>query len=158
MYGNGYGMNYNPYQNGAMQDVLTQYKGQYQPQMPMQMQSAPQMPMQQVPQMPQAQNSGNDRIWVQGEAGAKSYLVAPNTTVVLWDTESPTIYVKSADGTGKPLNMQILDLHERGGTPKEHKCSCGNDFKKMTQEIDSLKEKQTYLENLINSLIPKEEN
>ena len=47
-------------------------------------------------------------IWVQGEAGAKSYLIAPNTTVQLWDSESQTIYLKSADGSGMP-SMKILD-------------------------------------------------
>lgn len=35
------------------------------------------------PQPQQAQN--NSIIWVSGEAGAKAYLVAPNTTVQLWD-------------------------------------------------------------------------
>lgn len=50
----------------------------------------------------------NSIIWVQGEAGAKSYLVAPNTTVQLWDSESQTIYLKSADASGMPT-MKILD-------------------------------------------------
>lgn len=59
------------------------------------------------PQMPQNQaNTGV--IWVQGESGAKSYLVAPNTTVVLFDSESQSIYLKSADATGLP-SMRILD-------------------------------------------------
>lgn len=47
-------------------------------------------------------------IWVQGETGAKSYLVAPNTTVALWDSEAQTIYLKSADASGLPT-MRILD-------------------------------------------------
>lgn len=47
-------------------------------------------------------------IWVQGEAGAKSYLVAPNSTVTLWDSESQTIYLKSADASGMPT-MKVLD-------------------------------------------------
>ena len=47
-------------------------------------------------------------IWVQGEAGAKSYLVAPNTTVQLWDSEQQTIYLKSADGSGMP-SIKVLD-------------------------------------------------
>ena len=51
-------------------------------------------------------------IWVSGEAGAKSYLVAPNTTVQLWDSESQTIYLKSADGSGMP-SMKILDYTVR---------------------------------------------
>ena len=46
--------------------------------------------------------------WVQGEAGAKSYLVAPNTTMQLWDSEAQTIYLKSADASGMPT-MKILD-------------------------------------------------
>lgn len=55
---------------------------------------------------PNAQNNGI--IWVQGEAGAKSYMVAPNNTVQLWDSESQTIYLKSADASGMP-SMRILD-------------------------------------------------
>lgn len=55
----------------------------------------------------------NDIKWVQGEAGAKSYLVAPNTTVQLWDSESQTIYLKSADASGMP-SMKILDYTIRG--------------------------------------------
>lgn len=47
-------------------------------------------------------------IWVQGEAGAKSYLVAPNTTVQLWDSENQVIYLKSADASGMP-SIKTLD-------------------------------------------------
>lgn len=54
------------------------------------------------------QNSNGGFIWVQGEAGAKSYLVAPGSTVQLWDSESQTIYLKSADASGMP-SMKILD-------------------------------------------------
>lgn len=54
----------------------------------------------------------NGIIWVQGEAGAKSYLVAPNNTVQLWDSESQTIYLKSADASGMP-SMKILDYKIR---------------------------------------------
>lgn len=50
----------------------------------------------------------NGIIWVQGEAGAKSYMVAPNNTVQLWDSESQTIYLKSADASGMP-SMKVLD-------------------------------------------------
>ena len=60
--------------------------------------------------VPPQQNNGI--IWVQGEAGAKSYLVAPNTTVQLWDSEDQVIYLKSADASGMP-SMRILDYKER---------------------------------------------
>lgn len=69
----------------------------------------PQMQMQQpVSQMQQPQAQTNNLTWVCGEAGAKSYLVAPNTTVQLWDSEAQTIYLKSADASGMPT-MKILD-------------------------------------------------
>lgn len=56
--------------------------------------------------------------WVQGEAGAKSYLVAPNTTVQLWDSEKQVIYLKSADASGMP-SMKVLDytIRETSGAP-----------------------------------------
>lgn len=61
-----------------------------------------------VQQSSQPNNGFNGIIWVQGEAGAKSYLVAPNTTVQLWDSESPVIYLKSADASGMP-SIKTLD-------------------------------------------------
>ena len=63
------------------------------------------------------QQRSNSRIWVQGEAGAKSYLVAPNTSVDLWDSERPVIYIKSADATGVP-RMDIVDYVIRDNAPK----------------------------------------
>lgn len=69
-------------------------------------QSQAAQPAPQVPQNPQPMN--NNIIWVQGEAGAKSYLVAPNTTVQLWDSERQTIYLKSADASGMP-SIKTLD-------------------------------------------------
>ena len=62
---------------------------------------------------PQQQNNNNSSvIWVQGEAAAKSYLVAPNNTVQLWDSENPVIYLKSADASGMPY-MRIIDYTVR---------------------------------------------
>ncbi len=43
--------------------------------------------------------------WVQGEAAAQAFQVAPNSTVVLMDSEQPIIYMKSADATGRPGQM-----------------------------------------------------
>ncbi len=64
------------------------------------------------PQQPQTQQVNSSIIWVQGEAGAKSYLVAPNTTVQLWDSENQVIYLKSADASGMP-SMKVLDYKIR---------------------------------------------
>lgn len=67
------------------------------------------------PQQTQAQQS-NGIIWVQGEAGAKSFMVAPNSTVQLWDSEAQTIYLKSADASGMP-SMRVLDYTIRDAVP-----------------------------------------
>lgn len=58
--------------------------------------------------IPAPQQPNSSIIWVQGIEGAKSYLVAPNNTVQLWDSERQTIYLKSADASGMP-SMRILD-------------------------------------------------
>lgn len=62
----------------------------------------------QNPYYQQPQQNASGLTWVQGEGAAKSYLVAPGNTVALFDNESQTIYVKSADASGMP-SMKILD-------------------------------------------------
>ena len=82
-----------------------------------QMQNAvvqPPMPSQvQAAQPPTPAPPTNSLIWVQGEAGAKSYLVAPNATVMLMDSEGERFYLKSADASGMPLPLRIFDYKER---------------------------------------------
>lgn len=72
----------------------------------------------QQPQQPQQTPSVTSSIiWVSGEAGAKAYLVAPNSTVQLWDSEKQTIYLKSADASGMP-SMKVLDYTIRDNAPQ----------------------------------------
>ena len=68
----------------------------------------------QVPQAAPRNDSGIN--WVQGEAAAKSYLVAPNTSVFLMDSEKNTFYIKSADASGMPLPLRVFDYTERQTT------------------------------------------
>lgn len=94
------------------------YGYQPQPQQPMdrlmQLQSQQQQyqtlpaPMPGAPQPPQI-NQG--LLWVQGEAGAKSYLLAPNTTVLLMDSEGSRFYLKSTDNAGMP-SLRIFEYSE----------------------------------------------
>ena len=121
------------------------------------MQTAPQMPMQNVPQMeyPQyqqmQQQTTDTMLWVLNENEAVSFPVAPNNSVVLWDKNNPTIYVKSVNMQGVP-SMRVLDFSERTPdntpkTPVEHKCQCGGkfapieDFKSLQEEFKALQEK-----------------
>ena len=69
-------------------------------------------PQQTYAQPQQTQQTSSNLIWVQGEAAAKSYLVAPNSTVQLWDSEEQVIYLKSADASGMP-SLKILDYKIR---------------------------------------------
>lgn len=94
----------------------------------------------------QQQMQGNGIVWVSGEAGAKAYLVAPNTSVALWDSEANVIYIKSADASGMP-SIKILDYNVRDNSPKTAEIQPQADFvthnelADMQKEIDSLKSK-----------------
>ena len=71
-----------------------------------------------MPQQPMQQQS-SQIIWVSGEAGAKSYLVAPGNTVMLLDAENSVFYLKSADASGMPLPLRIFDYKERTTTAQQ---------------------------------------
>ena len=107
-------MSYQPMQNyGTYQpmpqpypDRLTQLQNQYQ--------QAVNIPQMQTLPQPQV-NQG--LLWVSGEVGAKSYLVAPNSTVLLMDSDAQRFYLKSADNAGMP-NLRIFEYKEVTNIPK----------------------------------------
>ena len=84
------------YNNGAMPDMLAQYR-----------QNTPSV----------QQQPSNGIVWVQGENAAKSYPVAPNTTIMLLDSESSTFYLKTSDASGMPLPLRVFDYKERTQNP-----------------------------------------
>ena len=92
------------------------------------------------------QSPQNNIIWVSGETGAKAYMVAPNQTVQLWDSEAQTIYLKSADASGMPT-IKILDYTIRNNTPQKADISPVADFATkdevtaLRKEINALKAK-----------------
>ena len=96
--------------------------------------------------LPQQRQQEPAITWVQGEAGAKSYMVAPGATVTLWDTESQTIYIKSADAVGIP-SMKILDYTIRDNTP--------NSPTGLATQGFATKDDVDYLKNEIASLRAK---
>lgn len=57
--------------------------------------------------------------YVSGDAGARGYLVAANTTVLLFDADpdASTFWLKSADAAGMP-SMRTFDYTERTNAPK----------------------------------------
>ena len=56
-------------------------------------------------------HQGNSLIWVQGEQAAKSYMVAPNTTVLLMDSDASRFYLKSSDASGMPM-LRVFEYSE----------------------------------------------
>ena len=129
--------------------------GYYNPSIPQQdmnnMQNGQQMPVQQpIQQLPmqtptpfiQTQPT-NDMIFVLNENEASAYPVAPNNSVVLWDKNNKTFYIKTANAQGIP-SMQVCDFTERVEKPQneatKHECKCGDKF--VTKgEFDALKGK-----------------
>lgn len=111
-------------------------------------------PNQQYNQINQNQST-NGIIWVQGESGAKSYLVAPNCTVQLWDSESQTIYIKSADASGMP-SIKILDYTIRDDQKQKTNENTNqvnvNNNSDLETEINGLNEKIEIMEKEINQL------
>lgn len=101
------------YYDPIQQNQIGQYNPQYQQPMAQPMQNA-QMPMQGQPT--------NDFLWVLNENEATSYPVAPNNTVILWDKNLPTVYIKSVNAQGVP-SMRVLDFTERTATAQKQPVS-----------------------------------
>lgn len=128
-------MSYQPMNYGyPYQDRLAQLQNQYQ-----QVVNVPQMP-----QMQQPPQTNQGLLWVSGEVGAKSYLVAPNSTVLLMDSDSSRFYLKSADNSGMP-SLRIFEYKEVNNmaqnAPQDSRTSENNlDGRYVTRdEYDSLK-------------------
>ena len=87
-------------------------------------------------------NVQSSLIWVQGEGAAKSYPVAPNTSVPLWDSEANVVYIKSA-----MPSIKILDYTVRDNAPRKAEIQAQADFVTRNEladiqnEIDALKAK-----------------
>ena len=91
-----------------------------------------QQPINQLPNQQPVRQNNSGFVWVQGgEAGAKSYLVAPGETVMLMDSENPVFFLKSADASGMPMPLRIFDYKERANAPV-------SDFKAPTSDFSEL--------------------
>ena len=67
---------------------------------------------------PQVQN--NSVVWVQGIEGAKAYPVSAGQSVILMDSDSDCLYLKSADQSGMP-SLRTFDYTERIDVPQKQK-------------------------------------
>lgn len=133
-------------------DRLTQLQNQYN-----QAVNVPQM--QTVPQ--QQVNQG--LLWVSGEVGAKSYLVAPNSTVLLMDSDAQRFYLKSADNAGMP-SLRIFEYTEVTSTPQNALQGANSDFKELDskyvtrEEYEGLKRQYESIMERLDSMVSDTES
>lgn len=102
-------------------------------------QGIPQMQQYQMPQPQPQQQSSAGIIWVQGEEGAKAYMVAPGNSVLLMDSENSAFYIKSTDQSGMPLPLRVFDYNERTGDRQSTQAILSQDDTYVTRkEFDAL--------------------
>ena len=131
--------NYNPYYPSGYQPVMPYYAA------------------------PQSTSPTQSIVWVQGERQAIEYPVAPNGAVALWDSASPSIYLKTADASGRP-SLKAYDLVERTQTRenaqssqtsvdtsnelsfvREALCAIQSDLREMKSALGGKKDEQSVL-------------
>ena len=143
------------YQPAPYQDRLAQLQNQYQ-----QAVNVPQVGTQMSLPQPQV-NQG--LLWVSGEVGAKSYLVAPNSTVLLMDSDSSRFYLKSADNAGMP-SLRIFEYTEVTSTPQNALQGANSDFKELDgkyvtrEEYEGLKRQYESIMERLNSMVSNTES
>lgn len=121
---------YNPYINPYYQVPNNQQMQQ--PMLPTQMSGTP-------------QQNNQGLIWVSGEVGAKSYLVAPNSTVMLMDSESESFFIKSTDNAGMPT-IRTFDYKERvQNVPQNAPQGAQTDSKSLSEQFVTREEYEALL-------------
>lgn len=128
------------YYGQAMPDQLAQLR-----------QNAYQQPM--MGQTAQQTQGTPSIIWVPNAQAAESYLVAPNSAVVLWDSSAPVVYLKQTDASGKP-SMKTYDLIERTSIPPSQPATqepdgmtaLKSEVERLKSELGELKEKMLSLD------------
>lgn len=126
----------------AYQDRLVQLQNQYQ---------------QTIPQYQAQQPVNQGLLWVQGVEGAKSYLVAPNTTVLLMDADAQRFYLKSTDGTGIPTlrTFEYTEVSQNALQPSQsvpedldNKYVTRTEYDALKQQYEDIIQKLTALSSI----------
>lgn len=116
-----------------------------------------------VPQMAPAQQVNQGLLWVSGEVGAKSYLVAPNSTVLLMDSDAQRFYLKSADNAGMP-NLRIFEYTEVTNISQNVPQALNTDLKELDskyvkrEEYEGLKSQYEAIMERLDSMVSNTES
>lgn len=92
-------------------------------------------------------------LWVSGEVGAKSWVVPPNNTVLLMDSETNRFYIKSSDNAGMPTikTYEYTEVVKKVEQPESQNV----DNSSIVVEIDNMKAQIAELTQKYESLLPK---
>lgn len=98
---------------------------------------------------PQRQIQQNVYAFVNGIEGAKSFIVQPNMTVLLMDSEQPVCYMKQANGLGqstlryfKLTEVSESDIRTSNATTQNNiEYATKDDIKGILERIDKLEGK-----------------
>lgn len=111
-------------------------------------------------QQPQQQTPMNQYAYVNGIEGAKSYLMQPNQTVMLMDSDSPICYMKSANGMGqstlryfKLVEVSESDLKANQNTNINTDYVSKAEFEALSKRMDELSMIIQKSENKANEVV-----
>ena len=90
----------------------------------------------------------DERIWVQNETGAESYLVAANGFVRLWDSNKPYFYEKRADASGRPFPI-VTYKYEKVEPRAEMRIEYEDKIKSLEARIKALEERKNYEQKIV---------
>ena len=118
---------FNPYYPQPMQDNLAQLRQQ-------QMQTMPQqIPVQAVQQQPMQTSV----VWISGgKEEANGFMVAPNSRVIIFETNSMIFHIKERDASGTPIPMRTFNYVEE--TESAHQDTKTNDKFVTREEFNKL--------------------
>lgn len=78
--------------------------------------------------------------FVNGIEGAKSYQVAPNQTMLLMDSDSPTIYMKSANSLGQ-ASLRYFKMVEISESDAKGESNKSNIEYALKSDVDNINKK-----------------
>ena len=117
----------NPYYAPPMPDNLMQMRQQ-------QMMMQPQMPAQTA----QPQQMQTSVVWISGgKEEANGFMVAPNSRVIIFETNSMVFHIKERDASGTPIPMRTFNYTEEAEN-KPHDTKKMDDMFVTREEFDRL--------------------
>lgn len=131
MYGNGFGYGYGgwapqggygqqPMNNSINNSTFNRFNSEVN-----HIDSATQKPVLQVP-------------WVNGEVGARAYTIAPNSTILLMDSDDPIFYIKTSDIGGK-ATIKAYKYEEVLEDSRHNDYILKSDLQKVLNDIEDIK-------------------